>query len=185
MKLSPELAAKCPQSDTPVNLVGSVDQISWASAIRRKMMTKLGTETLAEDWADQETVYKVLIACEDATWFIANRHKQWFEMNWDWLALSHEERAKRRKGGYGHQRRPLPRDEDHEDSPRTESSDPPVFYLLAIRQTVSGKSKVVNVVVRQSPEEWLIGALENGQDVALVGGWKIGAAQYTRLRKVL
>ena len=200
MILSPELAEKCPKADVPVKLKGSGKQINWATTIRTDMMTKAAGGTLGDGWVDTETMYRCIMACDDASWFIANREKDFFEMNWDWLSLTPEQRAERKGqrhtgpgsqaiGGAGRRAsRPFV-DGDREDNPtpaRNESDRSQGFFLIAA-YVYDGRSRhLKNFVSSQDPVTWLLRHLDDPErKPVLMGAWQINSRDYAELLRRL
>jgi len=193
MKLSPELADSLPKAETPARLVGSPRQIGWAETIRQQMLDKVSRATagLGEGWAGQVEVYSVLLAADDASWFIANKDKEFWEMNWDWLGLTPEQRQERKQAHYRASGRPSGRtkgiQEDTEDTPAPQAKrrEQAQAYLVSFRQSINGKVKIANALTTRNPVDWLTGVLERGDDVALVNAWAISPEQYTALARKL
>jgi hypothetical protein len=195
MICSLDLAASLPQADTPVKLKGSLKQINWATTVRTDMLTKMGTETtLGPKWAATETLYRCLLACTDASWFIANRDKAWFEMNWDWLGLSDQQRAEAKAKGGRVDRRQDRQPEQEEFTERAERPERPASqpFLLSLRVKTAKGTVLKNVVTGRHPVDWLVERLQDkrlsegdGEDVALVNAWAITPEQYQQLVRFL
>jgi hypothetical protein len=193
MKCSTELAESLPKAEVPVKLKGSLRQVNWATTIRTDMLTRLGTDSLGQGWAPVPTLYRCLLACTDSSWFIANRDKPWFEMNWDWLGLSDQQRDEiRAKGGRADRRQDRPQQEEFVDRAKRPEPKSQQSYLLTLRVKTSKGTVLKNVVTGRNPVDWLVERLQDkrlsegdGEDVALVNAWAITPEQYQQLVRFL